>query len=575
MVNIFPKLLNMSIAAGWLILAVIALRLLLRKAPKWSVCLLWALVALAVCGAAAICFLTDPMRVPGDEKSGAEEGESPAEKGDPEENLQPEEKAGTEGRSQVSEEQAEEMRLTAFLQRWTDAFVARDGETIAAMVSEEAAAELAERGLLFDSAKDGAPFSSDSWPVDGREDVLVYESYDTMADIYYYAWNSAPHVTVWKERLFYEKRDGEYVVTGERLTRYDNISSFEQYQSAYLNGMIDGTRMDYQVNGEADVLESKAMLSSTTRYKGLFEPESAAVELLNLSGDSQTVSVECVWDSGDTAGIEIAFPREGRLLRINMTRLRSDGTARGVWIPQNYYVGSIFALEQVDWAAVKRQNLSVGSESRAEGVLCIGRIPEKKIAIYGNNDEWSGTGVAVEIEAERYFFEWVYTSPRGILPECCWNETAGQLQVALHIYTGTGVDAQELHVLQYRGGVLTDNALKLGDLETLLYERIRLEYDGDASRIRLLDDRDQTELADVEIAGEPVRELELGSISQYVLGEQLLLQVNTGYYVGDSYGVAEYEDMPGLEAEILMREDGQGGVRFELGEITATQPFGG
>lgn len=40
------KLLNMSISAGWMILVVIVLRVLLRKAPKWSYCLLWALVAL-------------------------------------------------------------------------------------------------------------------------------------------------------------------------------------------------------------------------------------------------------------------------------------------------------------------------------------------------------------------------------------------------------------------------------------------------------------------------------------------------------------------------------------------------
>ena len=45
MAAIFLKLLNMSIAAGWLILAVLVLRLLLKKAPKWVSCLLWAIVA--------------------------------------------------------------------------------------------------------------------------------------------------------------------------------------------------------------------------------------------------------------------------------------------------------------------------------------------------------------------------------------------------------------------------------------------------------------------------------------------------------------------------------------------------
>lgn len=42
---IFLKILNMGIAASWLITAVFLLRLLMKKAPKWLSCLLWALVA--------------------------------------------------------------------------------------------------------------------------------------------------------------------------------------------------------------------------------------------------------------------------------------------------------------------------------------------------------------------------------------------------------------------------------------------------------------------------------------------------------------------------------------------------
>ena len=41
---VFLKVLNMSITASWLILAVVLLRLFLKKAPKWVNCLMWALV---------------------------------------------------------------------------------------------------------------------------------------------------------------------------------------------------------------------------------------------------------------------------------------------------------------------------------------------------------------------------------------------------------------------------------------------------------------------------------------------------------------------------------------------------
>ena len=44
--DIFLKLFNMSITAGWLILAVICIRLLFRKMPKWVNCMLWGAAAI-------------------------------------------------------------------------------------------------------------------------------------------------------------------------------------------------------------------------------------------------------------------------------------------------------------------------------------------------------------------------------------------------------------------------------------------------------------------------------------------------------------------------------------------------
>ena len=43
--KIFLQLLNMSAAAGWLVLAVMVLRLFMKKAPRWLTCVLWGMVA--------------------------------------------------------------------------------------------------------------------------------------------------------------------------------------------------------------------------------------------------------------------------------------------------------------------------------------------------------------------------------------------------------------------------------------------------------------------------------------------------------------------------------------------------
>ena len=45
MSEIFLQIINMSISASYIVLAVLLLRLLLRKAPKWISVLLWGIVA--------------------------------------------------------------------------------------------------------------------------------------------------------------------------------------------------------------------------------------------------------------------------------------------------------------------------------------------------------------------------------------------------------------------------------------------------------------------------------------------------------------------------------------------------
>lgn len=46
MTQLFLTVVNLSITAGWIVIAILLLRPLLRKAPKWIYCLLWGVVAL-------------------------------------------------------------------------------------------------------------------------------------------------------------------------------------------------------------------------------------------------------------------------------------------------------------------------------------------------------------------------------------------------------------------------------------------------------------------------------------------------------------------------------------------------
>ena len=46
--ELFLKIINMSISASWLVLAVLILRFVLKKAPKWVNVLLWGIVAVTL-----------------------------------------------------------------------------------------------------------------------------------------------------------------------------------------------------------------------------------------------------------------------------------------------------------------------------------------------------------------------------------------------------------------------------------------------------------------------------------------------------------------------------------------------
>ena len=49
MEDVFQKIIELSFAASLMALAIILLRLLLKKAPRWTICLLWSLVAIRLC----------------------------------------------------------------------------------------------------------------------------------------------------------------------------------------------------------------------------------------------------------------------------------------------------------------------------------------------------------------------------------------------------------------------------------------------------------------------------------------------------------------------------------------------
>lgn len=548
-----------------------------KKPAFWAI-----LAAVAACIVAALCFLTDPVdgRDVSDNGLSADNGGEMSDAGDGPEisdgSGTHSDSRGPSGSDDGSDETpdsqeagsaAQEERLAAqreeLVKAWAKAFVERDGDRIASMVPPELVSD-------FVSGPEGQrEFGvSSPWPRDPQQDIAIQNIGQENAQIRYYAWTSDPHVTAWLETISYELREGKYVVTSSELSYLDHISTCEAYGQAYGWPSIDGTPMDYEGNGAGESLNTNALITSSMRFLGLFEPESAATELLNLSEDPSLVQIERLYEDVGEVNLEITFLEDENGLPMYVTMAQPYGS-EGIWIPKDYRVNVISRFLNVDFDKIKNLRL-VDGPGAWEDVICIAEIPEEKIRLYGYNDaEVRGQGVTIEFGEDWNFFDWIYTTTRCIMPECYWNGTDRQLQVALNVYTGTGAAAQELHVLQYHDtGTLTDNALEINDYEDMLFERIHFRFEEETGLLTLFDADNGKDLASVTVEDGVVEGLELGWISRFLLGDQIVLQLDPGYFVEDGV-IAEYpEDMPKLEADLILGYKGGGEeITFSLGEI--------
>ncbi len=572
-----------------------------KKPAFWA-----ATAAVAGCIAVAICFLTDPIG-PGEDFGDAQllsaEADGEAEEdgagglesryaaadgsetkqggildgqdGDGADKPETTSASGDSAQEGSMEEGSAEMEaedralLETLVSEWIEAFVNRDGNAIQGLASEGVAYALESRDMLSGLQGQRSFGLSSPWPEDADKDAAVYEITPEYAIILYYVRTSEPHVTVWKERIFYRKQDGGYVVTREELTWLDDISTWKEYSEAYGYFGIDGTAMDYETNGLGEELNSKALRSSDTAYQDLFQPERAARRLLNL--DASKVKLERIYEGPGEINFYVWFPGEEDSHR-SLTMTQPYGRD-GIWIPKDRRVDVIARFRRIDWDEIRDRNMILVNEpGRWNHVVLIAELPEEGIRLYGYNDvEWSYKGVAVEIGEEVSYYDWDYTTDWQLLPECHWNGEKRQLQVALNSYVGHNAAAQALHVLEYDDyGVLYESGwLELEDMQEMLQDRIGYSIVEETGQLRLFDKRDQKDLGTVDLGVHDAEGfgLELGMFSSFSLGEDIKLLVEPVYCQKDIFLVERPDDMPTLEVEILLR-GGNGNRRLvDFGEI--------
>lgn len=216
--------------------------------------------------------------------------------------------------------------------KWTQAFAARDVRTIQDMATDDAKNELKEENLLDDNGNFGW---SSPWPWFDEESGMpayqITQSDDTSATILYYAQVSDPHVTVWKETLQYTRKDDKIEIAHEELQMLNFIASGSEFENAYPKG-IQNTPMDYQANGLGETLNEHAISANGMSPDGeynLTDSMEAAQYLLNLLRNDGKVEITA--DKKDKTQVELKVHFTEDDITHHITMIRPWGED-GIWV---------------------------------------------------------------------------------------------------------------------------------------------------------------------------------------------------------------------------------------------------
>lgn len=203
------------------------------------------------------------------------------------------------------------------------------------------------------------------------------------------------------------------------------------------------------------------------------------------------------------------------------------------------------------------------------GILCIGELPDQGIRMYGYNDgNYWRQGVAIEMGNQFFAYDWGYMTPSNRFPKLYWDEKKQQLQLTLSVYTGEATEAEKLVILQYNKekGSLEPYDFKLDEFTMLIDSILGYRFDEESRTLTLIDKRTDREVRTVIIPEDAVYGICGGDISEFVLGDTILLRVTPGYETDG--GILQYDHMPVLEFEVeIIERDDNGKLSFTLGAL--------
>lgn len=608
--DIFLKLLNMSINAGWLILAVLCIRLIFKKIPKWVSCLLWGVVAIRlICPFSiesrfSILPSAEPIR-----SSTVVEGEV--------QNYIP----SIDSHLTIVENTINPMLTESFAYNESDSVAPLQVVThaagivwccgmilliICAVVSAirlhmlvREAVRVKDRIYICDAVK--SPFIFGivrpriylSSALDEKEMnfIVAHESAHLKRKDHW--WKALGYLLLciyWFHPLCWAAyalfcKDIE-LACDEKVAKDMTFDEKKEYSKVLLScarqrSLIMVCPLAF---GEVGVKERvKSVLNYKKPALWIMIAAAAVLGILAIcfltdpgrkTEEETPLSLPAVTEDPDNQSAENVNVESGSIENQSMeSGGESEEQLNDRQVSEDDRIDVISRFMDIPWEEIEAiPDMGYYDASRYNKVICIGEIPQYDIRVYGYNDEdISGRGVAIYIAGDVNYFDWFYTSSQQIMPHLCWDEEERQLQMAFHIHTGTGYSAEDLVILQqYDTGTLVPHYFTYNNYTEILSERIGYRFDDDSRELTLTDTVTGREVASVTIPEGEITGISCGDISYFELGESIKLFVMPGFFK-EGNAIPEYEGMPFLEFEVeyewVVNQYGGDELSFDLGEL--------
>lgn len=221
------------------------------------------------------------------------------------------------------------------------------------------------------------------------------------------------------------------------------------------------------------------------------------------------------------------------------------------------FIRRLNSITSVDLKNAKR----VSEDGWEAGLCLLAELPDDDIHMYGyNDDDYQFRGIIIRIGNKLNYFDWTYSSPDMNKHQMYYydldNDGRKELAVTIYFGGGTGYSITNLFILEQNdAGTLEAYQFKPEDYVAQINQKITYKVNREKKVIALYDGKHKLREADLTWLPEDaeVKGVYYGNIIQFDLGKQLIMRIGPGMKI-DDWASLQYDGLDDLQAIINYKD---------------------